>query len=401
MKQHINTLKKSFNAPLILPGSKSITNRALIMAAQCSTTSDLKNLLLSDDTQTCRSALDSMNTSRIIDCQDAGTVARFLVPLCAVKGGEYRFDGSARMRQRPMQSLLQILEHLGTVFEWLGKPYHMPFILRCAELQGGNININIAESSQFLSGLLIAAPLTKQGMSITSTNKISMLPYVQMTLKLMRAFGIKPVILDDYTIHILPTTYQATALSIEPDASTASYFFAAAALCNSQVRIMDLNADSIQGDLQFLMCLRQMGCRIKYHNDAIEVTGAQTLKPIGEINMKGFSDTFMTLAIIAPFLSKPTLIHGLEHTRMQESDRIAAMVDGLTRLGIKTHDTQDSLTIFPGTPKGCVINSHNDHRIAMSFATIGLKVSGISVQDAACVSKTCPTFFDLLKKLGE
>lgn len=401
MIQAINILQGSFHTPLILPGSKSITNRALIMAAQCALPSHLQNVLVSDDTQACLNALKSIKARKPIDCKDAGTVARFLVPMCAAMGGEYHFDASSRMRERPMKDLLLILEQQGATFEWLGKPYSMPFILKCTALQGGSVRVNIQDSSQFLSGLLMAAPLVKAGMTITTTSPLTSLPYVQMTLQLMRTFGIKPIVLDDFSIRILPTQYMATQLSIEPDASTASYFFAAAALCKSSVRIMNLNAQSIQGDLQFLTCLERMGCRVVKHHDSIEVIGSDALQNIGDVDMHGFSDTFMTLAILAPFLLKPTTIHGLAHVRLQESDRIAAMVDGLTRVGIKTQDTKDSLTIFPGTPIGTAINSHNDHRIAMSFAIMGLKVPGMSIEGAACVSKTCPTFFHLLETLGE
>lgn len=401
MKQHVHVLQNACHAQLILPCSKSMTNRALIMAAQCAMPSHVQNILRSDDTQTCLRALESINTRSPINCQDAGTVARFLVPMCAAMGGEYHFDGSPRLRERPLQDLLHILEQQGAIFEWLGKPYSLPFILRSTGLRGGNIHVSVHDSSQFLSGLIMAAPLVKTGMTITSTEALKTLPYVQMTLQLMRAFGIKPEVLNDFTIRILPTKYQAATVNIEPDASTASYFFAAAALCKGSVRIMGLSTRSVQGDLAFLTCLERMGCRVIKHHDSIEVSGVDTLKSLGEVNMKGFSDTFMTLAIIAPFLSTPTTILGLKHTRLQESDRIAAMVDGLTRLGIKTQDTIDSLTIFPGTPIGCTIDSYNDHRIAMSFATMGLKVPSMSIDNAACVSKTCPSFFQLLKTLGE
>lgn len=401
MMQYITPLKKPFATRLILPGSKSITNRALIMASLCANKSYLSNLLVSDDSQTCLRALDSIHQSLPIDCQDAGTVARFLVPICAAIGGEYHFDGSMRMHKRPMRTLLLILEQQGATFEWKDMPYCLPFILRCNALRGGQVHVNVDDSSQFLSGLLMAAPLVKKGMTITSTAPLNTLPYVQMTLQLMRAFGIQPDVLDDFNIRINPSTYHSTSLVIEPDASTASYFFAAAALSNSKIRIMGLNTHSLQGDLQFLSCLQRIGCHITQNDDSIDVVGTSSLKSIGNINMKRFSDTFMTLAIIAPFLPTPTTISGLEHTRLQESDRIAAIVEGMTRIGIKTKDTKDSLTIFPGNPKGCIIDSHQDHRIAMSFATMGLKVPGMGIENAQCVSKTCPSFFDLLNTLGE
>lgn len=420
---------------LTIPGSKSITNRALIMAALCKQSSVLNNILISDDTETCQEALKNLFTSKIINCNDAGTVARFLLPICAALGGEYHFDGSSRMRERPIGPLLDILKQQKVEFKFLESPDKMPFIMKSNGLIGGKISVDVHDSSQFLSGLLMAAPLTKTGFIIqaivhanpnsdlnTDLNPqdISQKPYIQMTLHLMEKFGIKHELMNDSTIEILPGTYQAPslALDIEPDASTASYFFAAAALNQGCIRILHLSTQSIQGDLKFLKLLEEMGCLvekgnmsdIKQKTSYIQVTGPKTLKGIGEVNMSGFTDTFMTLAIIAPFLPTPTTIHGLRHTRLQESDRVAAIVDGLTHVGIKTESTEDSLTIFPGhpsilrpsipgQPKPIIIDSHNDHRIAMSFAILGLKIPGIMMNNPECVSKTCPSFFELLALL--
>ncbi|MFZ4077536.1 MAG: 3-phosphoshikimate 1-carboxyvinyltransferase [Legionellaceae bacterium] len=400
MLEHITPLEKPVQATLHLPGSKSITNRVLIMADLCSEISQVSNALHSDDTQTCREALKQMTTSAVIDCQDAGTVARFLVPVCAAKGGRYVFRGSPRLCERPMGVLLRSLEQQGASFEWLANPYCLPFVMTSHGLKGGFISVNVEDSSQFLSGLLIAAPLFQQEVILQSSDALMTLPYVQMTLHLMRAFGIHPVILDASRVLIMPTRYQAASITIEPDASTASYFFAAAALSGGRVKIMHLTSDSLQGDLKFLTCLEAMGCRIQSKSDSIEVVGPKTLQALGEVNMKGFSDTFMTLAVIAPFLPTPTTLYGLSHTRLQESDRLEAMAEGLTRVGIKTHTTQDSLTIFPGNPVGALIRSHQDHRIAMSFAMLGLRIPGMIIDDASCVSKTCPSFFDRVSSLN-
>lgn len=381
---------------LHLPGSKSISNRALIMAALCQKPSTFYNLLISDDTETCRQALEALRTSKKIDCHDAGTVARFLLPICAALGGEYYFDGSQRMRERPIDPLLALLQQQNVQIEFLETPKKMPFRMHSQGLLGGEINVDVRDSSQFLSGLLMAAPLTKNGMNIQSTRAIAEQPYVLMTLQLMKQFGIHHDYLNDFKIKILPGVYQATELTIEPDASTASYFFAAAALMQYSIKVMDLNIHSLQGDLRFLTILEKIGCNVKKTNDYINVIGPVSLKDIGEINMSGFTDTFMTLAIIAPFLSAPTIIHGLRHTRLQESDRVAAMAEGLNRVGIKTETTEDSLTIYPGTPHAAIINSHHDHRIAMSFAIMSLKVPGIIIDGSECVSKTCPSFFTLM-----
>jgi 3-phosphoshikimate 1-carboxyvinyltransferase len=217
-----------------------------------------------------------------------------------------------------------------------------------------------------------------------------------MTLELMAKFGVQHEVLDDFSIQVLPQKYQPTKLAIEPDASTASYFFAAAALTKSSVIVEDLGMDSLQGDMRFLEVLERMGCKVTRSRTSSEVSGPQMFNALNEVDVTGFSDTFMTLSIMAPFLPTPTKIIGLRHTRLQESDRVAAMVDGLKRVGIRTEDTEDSLTIFPGTPVGAEIDSHRDHRIAMSFGVMGLVVPGMSIAGAECVSKTCPEFFDLL-----
>lgn len=381
---------------IYLPGSKSITNRALIMAALCQKPSILHNALVSDDTDTCRQALKNLYTGFSMHCNDAGTVARFLLPVCAALGGTYHFNGSTRLRERPIKPLLDILQQQNVAFEYLDKPNSLPLKLRSQGLLGGDISIDIHDSSQFLSGLLIAAPLTQQGMHISTTVSVADKPYVMMTLALMKKFGITYDIIDKTSVYVPPGTYQSTTLTIEPDASTASYFFAAAALMHCSVRVMDLNHQSIQGDLQFLAILEKIGCSIRITSDAIELTGPMCLQGVGEVNMRDYSDTFMTLAIIAPFLPTPTRIHGLRHTRQQESDRVAAIVDGLQRVGIKTENTKDSLSIFPGIPHAAIIDTHHDHRIAMSFGVMRLKIPDIVIDGAECVSKTCPDFFQYI-----
>lgn len=406
MDIEIQPLKKPVRRRIVLPGSKSISNRALILAALCKKPATLMNVLKSDDTLACIEALDQIILAKKkhstdvvpVFCHDSGIVTRFLLPVCAALGGAYRFDGSLRMRERPIGPLLEVLQQQGVQFEFLATPGKMPFILQAQHLPGGDVNIDIKDTSQFLSGLLIAAPLSQRGMRVRANMEIAKKPYVAMTLKLMAQFGVKHHVIDDFTIEVLPQIYKTARLTIEPDASTASYFFAAAALTKSKVVIPDLGSGSMQGDLRFLSVLEQMGCQVKIKRSRIEVVGPEHLQAVGDVDMTGFSDTFMTLAIMAPFLPAPTKILGLRHTRLQESDRVAAMVDGLTRVGIKTEATEDTLTIFPGQAVGAKIDSHKDHRIAMSFGVMGLVVPGIIIEGAECVSKTCPDFFELLKE---
>lgn len=401
----IKPLKKKFNFELSLPGSKSLTNRALIMAALCKEESFLEGLLECDDTQTCREGINNIfpligsHSEKKIHCQDAGTVARFFPPICASLGGRYFFDASPRLRERPIKPLIDVLKQQGVQFEFLNQPNQMPFFLESKGLLGSKIFIDTHHSSQFLSGLCIAAPLTKHGMIIQTDKPIAHKPYALMTLELMQKFGVSHHYLDNFTLEILPAEYKATHLTIEPDASTASYFFAAAALTQNTIHIKNLTAESLQGDLKFLDTLAKIGCLIIKNSSGISVTGPKTLQSVGEVNMNDFSDTFMTLAIIAPFLPTPTTIYGIHHTRHQESDRISAIVDGLNRVGIRTENTEDSITIFPGHPQGNTIYSHQDHRIAMAFSILGLKIPGVVINSAECVSKTCPSFFQYLEQL--
>ena len=401
----ITPITTPFSKTLVLPGSKSLTNRALIMAFLCHKPSKLTNLLDSDDAETCQLALKAMREPHDdmihIDCRDAGTVARFLLPVCAAHGGIYSFDGSARMRERPLGELITLLKEQGVTFTFLQHDNKMPFIMTSSGLKGGELHVDITDSSQFLSGLLIAAPLTHQGMKIKASAPVTKKPYVLMTLELLAHFGIRSEIIDDFTIFVPKGEYQAVDLAIEPDASTASYFFAAAALTQSRILIPDLTQKSLQGDMRFLEVLKKLGCTVNDLDHGTEVIGPAKLHTLGHVNMTGFTDTFMTLAAITPFLSTPTTIEGLSHTRLQESDRVHAMAEGLNRLGIKTEETHDLLTIFPGIPKAASIDSYNDHRIAMSFSLIGLKIPGIKIEGSECVSKTCPIFFELLDLLHE
>lgn len=400
--KEIKILTKSFDQSLVLPGSKSLTNRALIMAALCQKESQLNGILECDDTMACKEALNTLETQlpiKSIHCHEAGTVARFLLPVCAALGGNYRFDAGNRLRERPIKPLIQLLKQQAIEFEFMHNADQMPFMMHSSGMVGGNVSIDISDSSQFLSGLCISAPLTQKGMIIHTTQPIASKPYVMMTLKLMEQFGISHYFHDDTCIEIPSSSYQAIDLSIEPDASTASYFFAAAALTNSRIEIKHLNADSFQGDLKFLDILEKIGCRVSKNEHSIVVSGPQSLGSINTVDMSAFSDTFMTLAIMAPFLETPTTITGIRHTQYQESHRITSMASGLNQLNIRTETTDDSLTIFPGVPKGNTVQSYHDHRVAMAFSILGLKVPGIHIDDPHCVSKTCPLFFEYLEKL--
>ncbi len=387
-----------------VPGSKSISNRALLLAAISSGVTRLKGLLDSDDTEACHIALRNLGvvihdlgqnewrvegctrfTSTTIDCRDAGTVSRFLIPICAAVGGDFQFYGTERLSERPMKPLFDVLIEQGVEIEYLENPGFLPIHMKSNGIKGGKIQVDMKDSSQFVSGLLLASPYAKT--PLIMDQDLEAKPYVQMTLQMMKDFAspLPPGVERRYTI--------------EPDASTASYFFAAAALTGGCVTVPGLSFGVMQGDIRFLGLLEKMGATVTEDQNGLTVQGPALLKGLGTVDMTGFTDTFMTVAAIAPFANAATTITGLRHTRLQESDRVEAMRQGLCNLGAQVSTTEDSITIQPGLLHGGHINSHNDHRIAMSHALIGLKIPGVIIDGAECVKKTCPQYFELLASL--
>jgi 3-phosphoshikimate 1-carboxyvinyltransferase len=416
MRQSIRAASTPIHARVTLPGSKSITNRALLLAALATGKSILSNVLMSDDTQVFAAALRRLGIAMRFDeparvceitgsggnfpervnnvwCEDAGTAARFLLAACAAVGGVYQFDGSAQLRCRPMSPLLQCLMKQGVT---VTPASQLPLTMTSAgNLPGGAITIAGEQSSQFASGLLMAAPLFKNALTLTTTNVVSK-PYVAMTCAMMRAFGVDVNYRDEQVITVAaPSNYHGCDYLIESDMSTASYFFAAAAVTGGRVTIPAIQPQqSLQGDSKFLDVLTRMGCVSKQNGKDFHLEGPPVLRGI-EIDMGEFSDTFMTLAALACFADSPTIITNIAHTRLQESDRITAMRTNLQTLGIKVEEGYDWLKIFPGMPRAGIINSHGDHRIAMAGAILGLRREGIIIDNAQCVSKTCPEFFTM------
>lgn len=407
-----------FKASILLPGSKSITNRALILAALAKGRSELTNVLFSDDTNTCLSALQALGVNLEVDpqmmtckvqgasgqfprpkaelyCHESGTVSRFLLPAAASCPGRYTFSAAPRMQERPIQPLLQALIQQGADFEYHGKANAMPLVMHSSGLLGGEVRVDIKDSSQFLSGLLMAAPYAKESLLLKADTLVSK-PYVTMTLEMMRRFGVTVTqhSSDGAVLQVPQGKYHGQVYEIEPDASTASYFFAAAAITGSEVEVQGLHMNALQRDVQFVRCLEKMGCQVLETQSGIQVKGPKKLKGLGEIDLAGYTDTFMTLAVTAVFADSPTTIASLRHTRLQESDRVSAIATGLSAVGIQVSATEDSLTVYPGAPKSSMVDACNDHRIAMSLALLGLKVPGVIVMGAEAVNKTCPDYFE-------
>ena len=299
---------------------------------------------------------------------------------------------------RPISDLLDALTQIGVSARSQYDNGHLPVIVEANGLEGGRTRLDVSKSSQFLTALLLIAPCAKNDVEIEVVGDREM-PYIDITLAVMEAFGVQ-VVSDGYKYFRIEggQRYQPRVYNIEPDASNASYFFAAAALTGGRVTVQHLHLDSMQGDVQFVRILEQMGCQIAISDMGITVTGPRQLKGV-DVDMRAISDTALTLVAIAPFADSKVTIRNIEHTRWQETDRIHAMVTELRRLGVPVIEHQDGLEISPSSITPAAIDTYEDHRMAMAFSLIGLKVGGIRINDPDCVSKTFPNYFEVLQGL--
>lgn len=409
------------NATVRVPGSKSLTNRALLIASLARGTTQLQNALFSDDSHYFAEALQTLGFDIRLDethqemtvtglggtipaaqaelfVGNAGTAARFLTALLTLGHGEYLLDGDARMRERPVQDLIDSLNQLGVELE--SQNDCPPVEISARGLPGGKTKMAGTISSQFLSALLMVAPYARSPLEVEVTTDLNSKPYVDMTLAIMKDFGIEIDRQDYRRFSIQPASYlPITHYRIESDASAASYFFAAPAICGGTVRVENISRTSKQGDIAFLDVLGQMGCIIKEGTDFIEVTGANTLMGL-DVDMRDIPDTAQTLAVIAPFASSLTRIRGIASARLKETDRVHATCTELRRLSVHVEEHEDGMTIYPCSEiQPGTIQTYNDHRMAMAFALIGLRVDGICIENPSCVSKTFPNYFDVLDRL--
>jgi 3-phosphoshikimate 1-carboxyvinyltransferase len=424
MQQAILPAHSPTQAKIIIPGSKSITNRAFLLAALADGVSTLSGIQISDDTLTFLLALQKLGITIQLDeksssctiignngefpnkqtslwCANAGTVARFLLVACAASNGVYHFDGSAHLCKRPIAPLLDVLRCQGAQVA----PYNaqqLPLTLTGTDLlAGGDILLDSTLTSQFLSALLMIAPYARSSLTINIAELVSRF-YVDMTCAMMAEFGVQVHRIHQGRFMVpVPQRYQARDYTIEPDLSTASYFLAAAAITGGEITIPAIKrSESKQADVNFLSVLEEMGCHITNKPAGLTLTGPTKLQGI-EVNMCDFSDTFLTLAAIAPFASSPVKITHIGHTRYKESDRINAIKNGLEKMGVTVESGNNWIKIFPSIPHGCTVNACDDHRVAMAFSIIGLKVPNVIIEGAECVTKTCPEFFTLWNKLTQ
>jgi 3-phosphoshikimate 1-carboxyvinyltransferase len=328
---------------------------------------------------------------------NSGTSIRFLTAALAATHGEYTLDGVARMRERPIGDLLDGLrawgaDVLSTNANRLDCP---PVLIHARGLRGGAANVRGEISSQYLSGMLMAAPYSARDVEISVVGELVSKPYVAMTLSVMRSFGVNSIADSDHHFRIpAPQCYRGIEYKIEPDASAASYFLAAAAITGGTVRILGLSRNALQGDVAFADVLQQMGCSLFWGDDFIEVSGRAS-RGI-DIDMNAISDTVQTLSVVALFAEGPTRIRGVAHNRHKETDRIGDLAMELRRVGACVEEHPDGLTIVPKPLHGCELATYSDHRMAMSLALVGLCVPQIRILNPACTGKTYPHFFEEL-----
>ena len=415
------------DATVVVPGSKSITNRALLVAALAAGPSDLRGALHSEDTVFMAAALNALGIAveadpaaarfRVVGgggtfpareadlhVGNSGTTMRFLTAALTLGHGTFRIDGVPRMRQRPIAPLLQALNDLGAdAASDLGTGCP-PVVVRADGLPGGRATMAGDESSQFFTGLMIAGACARDGVWVDVAGDLVSKPYLPMTAAVMAAFGVRAEIdeADWRWVRVAPGQhYLGRDFAVEPDASNASYFFAAAAATGGRVRVAGLGRGSTQGDLGFVHALARMGATVEVGDDATTVAGppAGRLRGI-EIDMGPISDTAQTLAAIAPFADGPTTIRGVAHARLKETDRVAALATELRRLGQQVEEFPDGLRVTPAPVVPADVATYDDHRMAMSFAITALRAPGVRLRDPGCVAKTFPDFFDRLDRLG-
>jgi 3-phosphoshikimate 1-carboxyvinyltransferase len=329
---------------------------------------------------------------------NSGTTVRFLTAMVTLGHGVFRLDGTPRMRQRPIQDLLDALRQLGADAASVAGTGCPPVLVRAAGLPGGRAEVAGNISSQFLSAVLQASPCAASDVVLAVRGELVSKPYVAMTLAVMRAFGVE-IAGDHFPLRVpAPQSYRGRAYAIEPDASAASYFFAAAAIAGGSVTVEGLSRNSLQGDVAFCDCLQQMGCEVMDGDNEITVKG-KPLRGI-DVDMNAISDTVQTLSAVALFADGPTTIRNVGHIRHKETDRIAAVAAELRKFGAEVDQRADGLRITPKPLHAATIDTYDDHRMAMSMALVGLVVPGVVIRDPRCTSKTYSDFFGDLAGLG-
>ena len=410
-------------ATVTVPGSKSLSNRALILAAFAEGTSVLTGLLKSDDTWWCADALRRLGAtvdfagdtctivgigrtrpvpSGRLHVGSAGTAARFLPGLIAAGDqGEWTITSSRQMARRPVGPLFDALRSAGGDIRAVENENCYPIVLKGGSFRGGRCEMEGNVSSQFISGLLMAGPQAQEGLDLRVTSSIVQADYVRMTIDAINHFGVDVAVNDDFNrFSIKPSTYLGKDMLVEADASTATYFAALAAVTGGDVTLANIGQHTRQPDFGFVDILARLGCTVEKGDGWTRIAANGTLEGGFTIDMKPLSDATLTLAAIAPFADAPITMTNVAHIRHHESDRISAICAELGRAGISVDEHHDGLTVHPGQPHFAAHETYEDHRVAMALAVMGAGGAGVELRDPGCVSKTCPSFFDEIAKLG-
>jgi len=403
-----------------VPGSKSVTNRALLIAALAEGTSVLHGVLFSDDSRHFMQALYDLGFPIHIDEEEetvtiegfggeipneeaevyvgsAGTAARFLTAFLGLSKGKYRITASEQMKKRPMKELLVALEEMGAQIEYEEEEYCFPFTIGGFECKKSKVTIDVDKSSQFLSALLISSVLLPQNFMIKMTGSHGM-SYVSMTMRMMNQFGvgIERTITGAYR-RKHDNGYVAREYVIEPDVSAACYFYALAPLLRVKVKVKNVHMDCLQGDIKFLKVLARMGCKIENEEDGVLMLPPKDKFLGGSFDLSSFSDQALTLAAIAPFANSKVCMMNVGHIRYQECDRINAIVQNLAKMGVAAVEQGDNVFVLPGAPNACEVESYDDHRVAMAFSLVGTMVDGIKILNPSCTRKTFENYFEVLE----
>ncbi len=425
----VQKVEKPHDIVTSVPGSKSITNRALLLAALSNGTSVLHGVLFSDDSRYFMQALVDLgffvaideanatvtiigrggevpcaNTANVGDVDaniyvgSAGTAARFLTAFLGLSQGRYRLNASEQMKKRPMKELLMALEDMGAEIIYEEEPYHFPFILGAFDCRKSSVTVDIEKSSQFLSALLISSVLLPQHFMIGLSGTHGM-AYVNMTLRMMSQFGVpmEKTITGTYRRRS-DKGYDAKDYMIEPDVSAACYFYAMSPLLNVSVKVLNVHMNCLQGDIKFLNVLDNMGCHLEDETDGVKMYPPREALLGGSFDLSSFSDQALTLAAIAPYAVSKVCIMNVGHIRYQECDRINAILQNLLNMGVLAICEDDNIFILPGKPKGCEIETFEDHRVAMAFSLPGLVSGDMVIKNPECTRKTFENYFKVLEE---
>ncbi|HTB07022.1 MAG TPA: 3-phosphoshikimate 1-carboxyvinyltransferase [Bacteroidia bacterium] len=415
----VHPLVKPIEAKVQVPGSKSFTNRALIVAALADGITTLQGASDSNDSRILITLLDRLGVeiieqdgvvqvrgnggkfdefNGVLNVEDAGTVMRFLTALCSIVPGEITIEGSDRMNHRPIKELVDALKKLGAEITYSDNDGYPPIKINGGTINGGNVHVNGNVSSQFVSALLMIAPALSTDTEIVIDGEQVSEPYIDMTTSVMKEFGMDVEKSGKHYFVGGNKAYKGTKYKVEGDASAASYMLAIAALTQSKIAVTNVSANSLQSDARFVKILKQMGCTVG-DKEYLEVTGTNTLKAI-EVNMQTMPDTAQTLAVLAAFAKGETIITGLKTLQLKESKRITALQMELEKMGIECEAGNDFIKIKGGAPKAATISTYSDHRMAMAFAIAGMKVEGIGIESPEVVKKSYPGFWEALKSIG-